>query len=303
MTRHLTIERARGRWREILPLLGIETRFLSNRQGPCPFCGGKTRFRFDDLEGNGTWICNHCGAGAGLHLIRKLRGWDYATACRELDKIIGTGPPRFKPTPAPPDDCERRFRNIQEVIDGAVDPDVVSAYLRRRGLSITSPVLLGHPACPYWDDGQLVGRFPAVIAPVLSSSGVLHSVQRIYDDADLEPRKKTMRPIQTVTGCAVRLFEPADELGIAEGCETALAAHEMFGTPTWSLLCAKGIESFAPPTRIRRLIIFGDNDRSFVGQTSAYKLAERLSKTVSVDIRIPPLPGTDWLDVLIEGPP
>ena len=29
-----TVERARHRWREILPQFGIETRFLTNRHGP-----------------------------------------------------------------------------------------------------------------------------------------------------------------------------------------------------------------------------------------------------------------------------
>jgi putative DNA primase/helicase len=50
-----TVDRARGRWREILPQLGIDPRFLSNKQGPCPMCGGKTRFRFDDRDGSGSY--------------------------------------------------------------------------------------------------------------------------------------------------------------------------------------------------------------------------------------------------------
>ena len=39
-----TIERATGRWREILPQLGIESRFLINKHGPCPYAAGKTGF-------------------------------------------------------------------------------------------------------------------------------------------------------------------------------------------------------------------------------------------------------------------
>ena len=49
-----TVERARNRWREILPRFGIDTRFLTNRHGPCPLCGGRDRFRFDDRNGDGT---------------------------------------------------------------------------------------------------------------------------------------------------------------------------------------------------------------------------------------------------------
>ena len=63
-----TIERATGRWREILPQLGIETRFLVNRHGPCPLCGGKDRFRCDDRDGSGSYYCNQCGPGPGIML-------------------------------------------------------------------------------------------------------------------------------------------------------------------------------------------------------------------------------------------
>jgi putative DNA primase/helicase len=61
-----TIERARNRWREILPRLGVDTQFLTNRHGPCPLCGGKDRFRFDDRDGSGSYICGQCGAGVGV---------------------------------------------------------------------------------------------------------------------------------------------------------------------------------------------------------------------------------------------
>lgn len=48
-------ERARGRWTSILPALGIDSKFLKRRNGPCPMCGGKDRYRFTDLNGLGTW--------------------------------------------------------------------------------------------------------------------------------------------------------------------------------------------------------------------------------------------------------
>ena len=85
-----TIERARHRWREILPQFGIDTRFLTNKPGPCPLCGGKDRYRFDDREGDGTYFCNQCGPGAGVILLRKRHGWDFRTACDEIDRVIGT---------------------------------------------------------------------------------------------------------------------------------------------------------------------------------------------------------------------
>jgi putative DNA primase/helicase len=126
----------------------------------------------------------------------------------------------------------------------------------------------------------------------INRCGVLQNAQRIYD-AQIEPRKKTMRPISTITGAAVRLSDPAEErLGIAEGVGTALAALELFGIPCWAAFCAHGIETFEPPPEIRRLIVFGDNDSNSVGQAAEYALAKRLAKMMEVEVRIPPVPGS-----------
>ena len=104
-----TLERARYRWREILPLLGIDTRFLTNKHGPCPLCGGKDRFRFDDKDGSGSYICGQCGAGVGLILVRKKHGWDFRTAVCEIDKIIGQGPALKQKLSAKDEDKGKRY--------------------------------------------------------------------------------------------------------------------------------------------------------------------------------------------------
>lgn len=61
---HITAA-ARGRWPVILQMLGVDVPD-GGRHGPCPKCEGKDRFRMDDLEGRGTWICSHCGHGDSL---------------------------------------------------------------------------------------------------------------------------------------------------------------------------------------------------------------------------------------------
>jgi putative DNA primase/helicase len=299
-----TADRARGRYREILPYFGIPIQCLTNKKGPCPICGGKDRFRFDDRDGDGTYFCNQCTerAGNGILLLRRFKKWDHKTACDAIDRLLGETPANeLKPAGKGNNEQKtaRRLANIERTLKEAINPTVLRSYLVGRGLSVSSPVLRGHTALPYFDENnKVVGRFPAVVAPILALDGSLQSLQRVYD-ASLDPRKKTMPPVSTITGAAVRLFEPAEEMAIGEGFETCLAAYELFGFPIWAGLSANGLETMLLPPFVKRLHIFADNDASMTGQHAAFTAAKRHVKAgLAVEVHVPERADTDWLDVL-----
>lgn len=79
---------AADRWPAVLAGLHINVPDSPRRHGPCPSCGGSDRFRFDD-GGRGSFICNQCGAGDGLDLIRKVNKCDTTEAARLVADVLG----------------------------------------------------------------------------------------------------------------------------------------------------------------------------------------------------------------------
>ncbi len=86
-------QQAKGRWPDILAELGIEIS-RNRKHGPCPVCGGKDRFRFDDKDGSGTFFCNQCvpKSGDGLALIMSVLGCGFKEALKLVGDIIQVDP-------------------------------------------------------------------------------------------------------------------------------------------------------------------------------------------------------------------
>src|SRR4051812_175994 len=85
-------QRSLGRWPGILTALGVSSKALRNKHGPCPMCGGKDRFRFDNKGGRGTWICSHCGAGDGIELVKRFLNREFKDAAKAIEQHIGSAP-------------------------------------------------------------------------------------------------------------------------------------------------------------------------------------------------------------------
>jgi putative DNA primase/helicase len=288
-------ERARGRWYGILTELGVSPKLLENRHGPCPLCGGVDRFRFDDRDGRGTWICSRCGAGDGPELVKRLNGVDFKDAANLVEKIVADVPKRPPPKPTPAatrDELNRIWKRSQAVAGTAV-----GKYLFARcGMAAEYPTQIRHVfngvnemiAMVTDGDGKPVTLHRTFLTPEgLKANGIGRSARKLM-------------PGPLPDSVAIRLSY-GDEyvpkiLGVAEGIETALSVRQMFSIRCWSLINSVMMQKWNPPDGVEKIIIFGDNDKSFAGQAAAYKLANRLSAKLSVEVKIPDQVG-DWNDV------
>jgi len=183
--------------------------------------------------------------------------------------------------------------------------DPVHKYLRGRGLTELPDCLMCHPKLAYYENGTVVGLYPAMVAYVHGRNGQPFTVHITYltEDGEKAPVDKSRKRMPGITDCrhgAVRLYAPAKVLGVAEGIETAIAAHSMTGLPVWSCLDANGLENFEIPNGIEELVIFSDHDYSFTGQLAAYTLANRavMKGKILASVVMPELMGTDFNDEL-----
>ncbi|EOV0999199.1 primase-helicase zinc-binding domain-containing protein, partial [Edwardsiella piscicida] len=87
LIRQVTHEAA-GQWPFVLAGVHINVPDSPRKHTACPACGGTDRFRFDD-NGRGSFICNQCGAGDGLDLIKKVNNCDTTEAAQLAADVLG----------------------------------------------------------------------------------------------------------------------------------------------------------------------------------------------------------------------
>ena len=326
---------AQGNWHHIHAALGIPTQLLNpHKHQPCPHCGGKDRFRYTDYQNNGGFICNQCTpqGGSGFDLIMLVSGYTFSEAIQAVAGVLGiqaTTPirPLIKPPTSISKPLQDKQAKLASLLAQTTPTDAYSPikhYLQQRGLnwqrieSHTS-TLRFHAALPYWtpsiEDKPLhLGNFPAMIAPITTHTGELMGIHCTYlqqrangwqkltlthpqTGEPLPSKKMHSRYTGALTGAAVQLHPISNTLGVAEGIETALAAHQLFQIPVWACLSAHGIQSFTLPPEVKLLVIFADHDET--GIKASHTLERHaLQQGLQVKYWQPETPDFDVLDEL-----
>lgn len=328
---------ARGRWPEILTALGVAENYTDTRKHqPCPYCGGKDRYRFTNYKQGGGFICNHCtpDGGSGFDLLMLLCGYEFKEAVYAVAGVLGLhgghiAPVVMKAVPKQADDTqvnERRRERLAALWDECLawnaNP-IIGNYLHGRGiplpekLPITRALRL-HPRLAYWHNGRILGYFPAMVGAFRDKDGQPRGLHITYLQTDsdglikkvmlFDPKTRERLPAKkmqavhagSLSGAAIRLFIPdGGVLAVCEGIETAIAARYVSGVAAWACGSAHGIKTFELPKGVKELIVIADNDSNQTGITAARALQRRyLNQLDSFKIWQPDSIGADALDVL-----
>lgn len=296
--------KANGQWQTILSNLGAEVPL--NKHTACPHCGGKDRFRFDDKDGNGTFICNQCGSGDGLDLVQRVLGVRVTEAAKAVADIIGIDTRSANPPVCCNDDVKaqqeaqraqqtenqanqqreklQRFtarynRLIEQVQQGESD------YLKAKGLHGFEMDLL--------PDGSL-------IIPLVDAGGVITAAQTIKPNGD-----KRLLLDSAKNGSYYPINEPVSisTVIITEGLATAMTCH-LLNPEAYAVAAidagnlihvAKVMRSKYPESKI---IIAGDNDIKPDQPNTGKLAAEKAAKVVNGIAVLPPTTDdkADWDD-------
>lgn len=260
---------ATGRWLDLIfPAVGIHLKYDNpNKHQSCPICGGKDRFRCDDKNGTGSWICNQCGAGTGFKLVELrtgLTGYDLM-AC--IGDIIGAGERVIS-------DAERQaWRAKQKQRESAtaqhkVEIQEQTAIVAQKQWQSASVCDGAHE---YLQRKCIVGEYlrqdgDALLAPLYYTdiehgTHKLVNIQRIMPDGEKRFLKGGRQK-----DCYFAMGAPTEVVFIGEGVATCGAVYEAFDR-AFMTICAYNAGNLKSVAQIirhllpsARIIFIADND-------------------------------------------
>ena len=289
-----TVKQACGHWPRILPALGVKV--IKNRHQACPVCGGSDRFRFDDKEGRGTWLCNQCGAGDGLKLVEKVFGLTASEAAGKVRVVTGNLPPVAPEVIAAAEaetDTDRKAAAALAVrLMEKTRTASGNAYLNRKGFPGHECLML----TATHKTGGVTFRAGDVVVPLYDDTGALVNLQLINSDG----LKRTLKGGAVKGACHTieGKKQAGKRLWIAEGYATALTVHHLTGETVMVALSSVNLLSLASLVRQKhpacQIVLAADRDLSGDGQNKAAAAADACEGVVA----LPPVFG-DWNDAMM----
>lgn len=234
-----------------------------------------------------------------------------------------------------PEKVEKRRWYQAKLCREAFRPDHPKAaplrkYFEKRGIPLRDLSNLSmwlHPAMTYKAKDQVFGPFPCILIEMSLPNGERCTLHRIYiteegDKAPIflsdEPGKAPIQKVKyalpqivagTMNGSALRMVTVpgCTTLNIAEGPETAYAAHLATGETAWAGYSSTVLTHVVIPRYFKKVRIWADKDRSQAGAIATAKLVNRLvAEGFEVEVMMPRglIPvgykGIDWLDIIVQ---
>ncbi|WP_072065375.1 toprim domain-containing protein [Pluralibacter gergoviae] len=300
---------AKGRWSEIFEYYGLPPVTGKHHfKGECPVCGARGKYRVDDRDGEGTWICV-CGSGDGMKLLTLTQQKGFSSICAEVDQFIGNNYQRIE-IPVNSSAARQRQRVINKFSNlSELKGSGAAAYFQERGIT-----RLPSDAIRYFDRQRHAGRvYQALYSLATDDKGELCYLHQTLLDGnkkaaiDSAKRLKSLQEdnyLDHARSVAIRMFPISTTIGIAEGIETALSCYQVYGVNTWAVINSTFMKKFRVPAGVKHLIIFADMDKhSATGHAAAFECAHAnlLAKNdlVKVSIRWPD--NGDFNDFLMNG--
>jgi len=303
-------------WVALLQRYGVPASSLTGKGAPCPICGGNDRFTYDNKRGRGDWVCRKCDggdrtAGDGFQLICRSADISFRELMVELDggtlaetrlqasrmPAVSTAGAKRKVDPAW---TQKHLNSMWDRAVGLGSTSAAARYLSARvpGLAVAPSQALRMGMLDYRHEKKVLGQWPGILARFTLPDGQLGTLHRTFldrskpakasiitNDGEILPSKLNDLTLRKLNGGAVRLMDPVDgEIGVAEGLETAYAAHMQFGVPAWFCLNRILLADFVVPEGlgIRVVHVFADFDavdpktKKSPGVDAALVLARRL---------------------------
>ncbi|HEM7577730.1 TPA: DUF927 domain-containing protein [Serratia marcescens] len=269
--------KANGQWEVILQRLDIPT---NRAEGKCPACGGKTRYRFDDKDGRGTYYCSHCGAGTGLDLVMKVKQCGVREAAALVADVMALPMPEPKPA------REKTQASIADKVAALMAKSTPgqSHYLTAKGLE--------RPNMPILGDGSL-------LVALTNGDGAVTGAQVIKPDGS---KRLVAGTVKRGSFYVVNSGESPETVIIAEGIATALSVNQM--RPDALSVAAIDAGNLPPVAEVMRrtypeaqIIIAADNDVKPGEPNTGKVAAEKAANVISGWLTLPPTEDkADWDD-------